>query len=189
VRRISIAGWLECALLGLGAALIGYCSYRLAEARIFESRQLRRLERAAASPARSFRPLPRAHEVIGRLEAPRLHLSTLVLEGDQASDLRLGAGHIPGTSLPGDAGNVGIAAHRDTFFRSLRNVVRDDEIVLTTAGHAYRYRVTSTEIVSPAAVSVLRSQGLPELTLVTCYPFRYIGPAPRRFIVHARLVG
>ena len=186
---------MECALLGVGAALIGYCAFVTVEARVFEIRQSRRLERAAKPSPSSTRPggphrrAPRAHEVIGKLEAPRIDLSAILLEGDDSRSLRLGAGHIPGTALPGEAGNLGIAAHRDTFFRPLRHISPNDEIDLITADHKYRYLVTSTEIVPPGAVCVLRSKGRPELTLVTCYPFYYIGPAPRRFVVHARLAG
>ena len=129
---------------------------------------------------------PRPHEVIGRLAIPRLHVSAVVLEGDDDAALRFGAGHVPGTPLPAHPGNVGIAAHRDTVFRRLRNIAIRDVIQLTTPEGSYHYRVTSTEIVRPQDTGVLDSSTGEELTLVTCYPFSYIGPAPLRFIVHAR---
>lgn len=129
---------------------------------------------------------PHPHEVIGRLAIPRLHVSAVVLEGDDDAALRFGAGHVPWTPLPSHPGNVGIAAHRDTVFRRLRNIAIRDDIQLTTPEGSYDYRVTSTEIVRPQDTGVLDSSTGQELTLVTCYPFSYIGPAPLRFIVHAR---
>jgi len=124
-------------------------------------------------------------DLVGRLEIPRLNVSVMVLEGIQSRTLRLGAGHIPGTSYPGYRGNIGIAAHRDTFFRPLSGVKSDDIIKFSTPGKTTEYRVVSTSIVSPDDVEVLKAQGKDKLTLVTCYPFYYIGPAPKRFIVTA----
>ena len=110
----------------------------------------------------------------------------MVVEGDDDGDLVRGAGHIPGTAIPGAPGNVAIAGHRDTFFRPLRKIHPGDPINLTTDRGAYRYIVESTEVTDPSNVSVLQAGSSPELTLVTCYPFSYVGPAPERFIVHAR---
>jgi len=139
---------------------------------------------------RRIRTNPKPHSVIGRLEIPRLKISTVVLEGDDARALRFGAGHIPGTSLPGEQGNFGVAAHRDTLFRPLRNIAPNDRIRVDTTDGSYEYRVESTEIVRPEDVDVLESRAnAPGLVLVTCYPFRYLGAAPLRFIVHARRVG
>jgi sortase A len=134
-------------------------------------------------------PAPKLSSLIGRIEIPRLHLSTMILEGDEELELRLGAGHVPGTALPGEEGNVVIAAHRDTFFRPLRGILRNDQIVLTTLGGSSRYIVDSVEITGADNVAVLRASGAPALTLVTCYPFSFVGPAPSRFIVHARKIG
>jgi len=102
--------------------------------------------------------------------------------------LALAVGHIPGTALPGAAGNVGLAGHRDTFFRTLRGVKPGDTIVLTTLSGSYEYEVKSCEVVTPRDTRVLADSGSPALTLVTCYPFHYLGPAPERFIVHASRV-
>ena len=110
----------------------------------------------------------------------------MVLEGTGTKTLRVAAGHIPGTALPGAAGNVGIAAHRDTFFGPLRHVRPKDTIVLTTPYGRFRYIVDAIEIVDPTDVRVLHRTSNPELTLVTCYPFSYVGSAPKRFVVHAR---
>jgi sortase A len=126
--------------------------------------------------------------LIGRMEIPRLGLSVVVIEGTSETTLRRAAGHIAGTALPGQPGNVGISGHRDTFFRPLRNIRRDDIITLTTLLGEYRYRVISTRIVPPTNVAVLDPDGTELLTLVTCYPFYFVGPAPSRFIVRAERV-
>ena len=125
-------------------------------------------------------------EMIGRLEIPRVNVSVIVLEGADSSVLDVAAGHIPGTALPGLSGNVGIAAHRDTFFRSLREIRVQDRLSFRTPAGIFQYAVESTEVVEPSDTGVLRQNAGEELTLVTCYPFNYIGSAPKRFIVHAR---
>jgi sortase A len=123
--------------------------------------------------------------LIGRIDIPRLGLSAIVIEGTSATSLRRAVGHITGTALPGQPGNVGISGHRDTFFRPLRNIRRNDIITLTTLFGDYRYRVVSTRIVRPDSVAELDPSRDEILTLVTCYPFYYVGPAPNRFIVKA----
>jgi sortase A len=139
-----------------------------------------------ATPLHTNRMTPSA--VIGRLEIPNLHLTAMVREGADAGTLRRAVGHIPGTALPGRTGNVGLAGHRDTFFRALRNIQLNDAIELQTDNGTYRYEVESTRIVGPRDVRVLASSGAETLTLVTCYPFYYVGSAPKRFIVRAGLV-
>lgn len=174
-------------LLG-GSAAIVWCLTVLSSAGLYQWYESRRMEWTAPSPAVVAAPHPKLHDVIGKLDIPRLGVSTVVLEGDDHYALRLGAGHVPSTALPASEGNVGIAAHRDTFFRPLRHIHANDRIALTTARGEYDYLVESTEIVHPSDVGVLQASSHPELTLVTCYPFYYIGSAPLRFIVHARLI-
>ena len=123
--------------------------------------------------------------VIGRMEIARLGLSVMVVEGDNQEILRKAVGHVPMSALPGGSGNVVIAGHRDTFFRSLRNIRKDDEITLTTPDGVYHYQVGGTEEVGSKDVRVLRASDRPTLTLITCYPFEFVGPAPERFIVEA----
>ena len=125
-------------------------------------------------------------DALGELEIPRLRLSVMVFEGDDSGILKIGAGHIPGTSLSPGKGNIGIAAHRDTFFRPLRAIQPKDVIAWRTPAGGARFAVTKTEIVPPSAVGVLDRAPGRDLTLVTCYPFSYIGHAPERFIVYAR---
>lgn len=126
--------------------------------------------------------------IIGRVEIPKLALSTPLVDGVGTADLQRGAGHIPGTALPGGLGTVGIAAHRDTFFRPLRRITPGMEVRVAGPRGTYTYEVESTEIVAPEKVDVLDVAATPQLTLITCYPFNYIGSAPQRFIVHARLL-
>jgi sortase A len=123
---------------------------------------------------------------VGRLEIPRLHLSVMVMEGDDDATLARAVGHVPGTALPWETGNAVMAGHRDTFFRPLKNLRSGDEIRMTTPRGTFNYRVVRTEIIDPDDVSVLAPMPNRSLTLVTCYPFAYVGPAPQRFIVQAR---
>ena len=125
---------------------------------------------------------------MGRLDIPRLGLSVPVLQGTSPRILRLGAGHIEGTPLPGENGNSAFAGHRDTFFRGLKDIHSSDEIVLQTPKRVLRYAVDWVKVVDPADVSVLETTGdTSTLTLVTCYPFYMVGPAPRRYVVHAHI--
>jgi sortase A len=127
---------------------------------------------------------------LGRIEISSIGLAAMILEGTDRRTLRRAVGHIPGTPLPGQPGNVVITGHRDTFFRGLRNIHKDDEITLTTLNGSFRYRVDSTRVVEPEDTRVLDHSDGAILTLVTCYPFYYVGPAPKRFVVRAhRLPG
>jgi sortase A len=144
-------------------------------------------------PIAWYRPVaaPQFHrgERIGEIEVPRLKLSVPVYEGDDAGILDLGAGHVPGTALPGTDGNICIAAHRDKFFRALRFIKPHDEVVLATKRGIERFTVDATTIVKPTDTAALMPAPHRDLTLVTCYPFFYVGSAPKRFIVHAEKVG
>lgn len=122
---------------------------------------------------------------IAVLTIPRLHLAVPVFEGVESGVLDRGAGHVPETASPGDAGNVGIAGHRDGFFRGLKDVRVGDEVRLETLTTRMSYVVEKTWVVEPEDLSVLAATPSPAVTLVTCYPFYYVGAAPRRFIVRA----
>jgi len=135
--------------------------------------------------AESLRMSGREGFPLGRIEIGAIGLEVMILEGIENETLQRAVGHIPGTSLPGQEGNVAIAGHRDTFFRGLRNIQKDDEITLTTLNGSYRYRVDSIRVVEPEDVEVLDDSDEPVLTLVTCYPFYFVGAAPQRFIVRA----
>jgi len=126
--------------------------------------------------------------LIGRVEIPRLDISAMVREGVDSGTLSRAVGHVPRTALPGSRGNVAIAAHRDTFFRNVRNIQRGDRIRMITQRGTYEYAVDSLKIVAPTEVRVLDPTPENTITLVTCYPFNYVGSAPKRFIVRARQV-
>ena len=187
--------WLERVLLVVAIVSLGYYSFVSAETYLYQLYENRELEAILASaPNRApvetaRRPRPARGEMIGRVEIPRLNVSVVVRAGSDARTLQLAVGHIPGTALPGEPGNVGLAGHRDTFFRRLQNIRPDDEIRLTTPDGFYTYRVQRTVIVKPRDVWVLDRTDQPTLTLVTCYPFSYVGSAPQRFIVRASLQG
>jgi len=125
-------------------------------------------------------------DLIGRIEIPRLDVSSVIFEGDDDGVLRMGVGHLPGSPLPGEAGNVVLAAHRDTFFRALRYIRYRDRIDVVTPAGTRRYQVDLTSIVTPDHTEVLAPTRAATLTLVTCYPFDWFGHAPKRFIVRAR---
>jgi sortase A len=151
------------------------------------------LERQTAHPPEALTPAPRARvapgkgTVIGRLEVPRLGVSVMTREGVDARTLRTAVGHVPATALPGESGNAAFAGHRDSFFRPLKDIREGDRVVVTTPDGRHEYVVRETRIVKPTDVSVLDRTREPTLTLVTCYPFTYVGAAPQRFIVRAAL--
>jgi sortase A len=181
--------WSQIALLAAAAGMLGYSAFTLADTWIYQKQESRTFDvphpRLAAPLSLT---VPITGELVGRIEIPRLGVSVIVAEGTDEATLRRAAGHIEGTQLPGLSGNVGIAGHRDTLFRPLRNIRQDDVITLTTLQGQYRYRVLSTKVVSPHDVAVLNPDGHEILTLITCYPFYFIGPAPDRFIVRAARV-
>lgn len=192
--------WTEGLLFAIAAlALAWYAGVRIEASReqralsqeLEQSRSTLATAADAAEPASPVRrPLrPAARSMVARIEVPRLRLSAMAREGIDTRTLRGSAGHVPGSALPGEAGNAAFAAHRDTFFRPLRDIRRGDEIEVATPSGDFRYVVSAIRIVEPSDVSVLRASREPTLTLVTCYPFDYIGSAPQRFIVSARLVG
>jgi sortase A len=124
---------------------------------------------------------------LARLLIPKIHLDAVVVEGTSRKALLVGPGHLSNTAFPGEKGNVVLAGHRDTFFRHLGELSRGDSIVLDRGGKEYLYQVSGTEIVEPSDTEVLNSASGSRLTLITCYPFHYLGPAPKRYIVFAEL--
>ena len=202
-RGRGLLSWLERLLLVVGIASLGYYAYVSAETALYQAYESRELDAILASGPRDDIELPAMSDTasavgprrapvargsaIGRLEIPRLGVSAVVRAGSDARTLRLAIGHIPGTAFPGDHGNAGLAAHRDTFFRRLGEVKAGDEVRVVTPDGTFRYEVEATTVVEPTDVWVLDPTDRPALTLVTCYPFSYIGAAPQRFIVRAVL--
>lgn len=189
----SVLGLVELLLVTIGALSVGwYAGVRVAAMReqTSLSRQLeaRTLGTLGTTGTRTSGTIGTTGTFIGRLDVPRLGLSAAARDGVDERTLDLAVGHVPGTALPGDPGNAAFAAHRDTFFRPLRRVQTGDVVSVSTPRGTYRYLVTSTRVVNPDDVSVLDATREPTLTLVTCYPFTYIGSAPYRFVVRAALL-
>jgi sortase A len=206
------AGWtvVRYFFLAIAVACLGLYSSTYLERVLYQARESREFDltpdRSAVAVAannnttsigRVVRPsrksvpsstLPSPTALIGRLTVPRLHLSAMVREGIDLNTLLLAIGHIPATALPGQAGNVGVAGHRDTFFRGLKDLRARDEIRFSTLNGDFKYVVESLIIVEPDNVGVLAQSRENVLTLVTCYPFSYIGAAPKRFVVRAMQV-
>ena len=142
-----------------------------------------------AKPPDVVKP-PQPGEIIGRIDIPRIKLSAAVAEGDDEKTLGKAVGHLPDTPLPWHRrGNVAFAAHRDGLFRPLEKIRLNDDVRVVTAQGEYHYRVKKTHIVDPDDVWVIAPTDTPTITLITCYPFSFVGNAPRRFIVQAELVG
>jgi len=182
---------LERALFALAVVLLGWYVVEQLSTSYYQAMSNRELE-AIRIPVTAA-PVPRSRvrltrgSLVGRVDVPRVGVSSVIREGDDTGTLRHSVGHIPETALPGDPGNAGLAGHRDTFFRRLKDVRTGDRIVVTTADSVLHYVIRATRIVGPDDVSVLNPTQSPTLTLVTCYPFNYIGAAPKRFIVQAEM--
>jgi sortase A len=186
-RRMTTLQWLL--ILG-GAVCLGWCALVVIGAWEYQSR-------TAPPPAITMQPSGEARaapepptalpigEPVGRIDVPRLHLSAAVANGDDDGTLRVAIGHLPDTPFPWEDGNSALAGHRDTFFRELRHIRVNDDMRIVTPYGDFAYHVTKTSIVTPDDLSVLAPTSEPTLTLVTCYPFSYVGHAPWRFIVEA----
>lgn len=186
----------EWMLLGLGVGCLVIYAYETVEARKFQAEQAAAFERAATHSERATKNSDGATSaaatvriapggLVGMLDVPRLKLSTPVIEGDDDATLDRAAGHLPDTPLPWEDGNSAIAAHRDGLFRPLKDMKVGDEIRFRSTRDEFRYHVTKTLIVQPDDVSVLAPRSANTLTLITCYPFYYVGSAPKRFVVYA----
>jgi len=172
----------EVCLWVAGLVAVGYCGFIEIRAWLAQAEGDHEIDTGAAKM-----PKVSTGSIVGRLEIPRLGTSVVVFEGTDPGTLDLGAGHWSGSPLPGENGNVVVAAHRDTFFRSLRKIRDQDAVDVATTEGTRHYLVESTQIVNPNDVAVLAPTAEPSLTLITCYPFEYFGHAPKRFIVRARL--
>jgi sortase A len=198
----QVLTWAQRVLFAGAVAMLGYCGFVLVDTWIFQQRASQELDRrlhdermagggASGTVSPAFPEPPPAigpDGLIGRIEIPRIGLSAVVFEGTAKHTLRQAVGYIAGTALPGQPGNAGLAGHRDTFFRPLKDIRQNDIITLTTLRGEYRYRVVSTRVVDPTEVSVLDPTEDETLTLVTCHPFYFVGAAPNRFIVRAERI-
>jgi sortase A len=199
MKSLEIVAWLvgvTLVTLYLGATAWGQSERQRGVEAFVTAQQSARVESAAASPdaaarapaaQRSAMPATQATDlaVIGVLRIPVIELEVPVAQGTDETVLSRGAGLIVGSATPGSDGNVAIAAHRDTFFRGLKDITVGDLVELDTLDRPRTYRVTELLVVEPTDVHVLADTGEPVLTLVTCYPFYFVGRAPQRFIVRA----
>jgi sortase A len=184
LRGLEYGCWIAGAL-NVGVFVVSWLSilsFQASQAKRFEGARETHLQ-----TARAIIPL-RPGEPFGRVTIPRIGLSAMVLEGDDPSTLARAVGHIPGTAAPESAGNVALAGHRDTLFRGLGRVRLKDLIELETAQGKYEYEVLRVAVVDPDQIEVLESSNQSELTLVTCYPFHYVGAAPQRLVVRSSRV-
>jgi len=206
VMRRPLA-WLSNLLLLGGSIAILAGGWALLDGKLYQSVQKRQMEevvnegvdRGAVTPAAAPQPvsplsvlskslLPKRDPLaIGELTIPRLDLDVVMREGVDEPSLRKAVGHLPSSAFPGQAGNVVLLGHRDTFFRPLRGILRGDRIRVRTVGRSFNYYVESVQVTEPDWPASVERTREPVVTLITCFPFDYIGPAPRRFVVRARL--
>jgi sortase A len=171
--------------LAFGILALSYAGFVFADAHTYQALETRKFQQAGL--------LSEPHilvegDVIGEIQVPRLGLAVMVVQGDSSANLRRAVGHLTKSALPGEWGNVALAGHRDTFFRPLRDIRVGDEIRFKTRERSLEYRVESIEVVEPTDMHVLESSTGHDLTLLTCFPIYYLGPAPKRLVVRAREV-
>jgi len=187
-----VTRWVQRCRLALGILSLGVWTIAALDAAWFSLVQGRTLDRLLSDPAGSpsvagsgARATASQLALLGRIQIPRVGLSAIIAEGRDPKTLRRAVGHLPGTSFPGEPGNVVLAGHRDSHFRGLRHVRRGDRVRIMTPDGEFDYRIASTDVVAPDNTEVLRATEERTLTLVTFFPFDVFGPAPRRFIVLA----
>ncbi len=194
--------WGQYALLLAGFSALGYCAIIAVEASRYQywaREQMRQATLILPEPSITQDSVTMsqpatlradsAMALVGKIDIPQVQVSAMVAEGTSPGVLRVAVGHIKGTALPGQTGNVAFAAHRDTFFRHLGELKSGDLIRITVSGRQYLYSVSFIDVVSPDETWVLQPSTGQLLTLVTCYPFHYVGPAPKRFVIRARRLG
>jgi sortase A len=198
---IRLRNWLSLGLCAVGIGLLAYWAAVSIDAYLFQRQLTHRLEMTVSSDSVSSDSVSSGPEVasstrreadtsglVGRFEIPRLGISAMVTEGVTDQALGRGIGHVPDTAFPGEQGNVGLAAHRDTYFRRLKEVAQGDRIRLDTPDGVFSYEVEWAQVVNPDRVDLLEDTGRPTMTLVTCYPFNWVGSAPQRFVVRCRAI-
>ena len=186
-------GRLSTVLLIVGAILLGYVAWSygsmyLEQRRLAREWQQQQQTKSSLELAPRTESQPAPEDALTRLTVPKIDLDSVVVEGTSNHALRLGPGHMQKTPEPGESGNAVISGHRDTFFRHIGDLVMGDELVVQRGGHKYVYKVTGKKVVEPTDLSVIEPTRDSRLTLITCYPTYYIGPAPKRLVVFSKLV-
>lgn len=179
-------------LVIVGAVLLGYVGGQYGEM-FYEQHQLARAWEQQQQAPRAAVANPASTTVtqdgLTRLSVPKIDLDSVVVEGTTYRSLLLGPGHMKETPAPGETGNSVITGHRDTFFRHIHELEKGDIVMVQREGKTFRYQVVGKKIVEPDDMSVVRPAKDSELTLITCYPTYYIGPAPKRLVVFSKLIG
>lgn len=181
-------------LVILGTLLLAYVSWSYGSMYVEQRRLAREWERqqqaaATTQPNQDGEAVKVSYDDgLTKLSAAKINLESVVVEGTSHRDLLVGPGHLKDTPAPGETGNAVISGHRDTFFRHIGDLVMGDEIVVQRGGKTFRYKVTGKKVVEPTDMSVIKPTKDAEMTLITCYPTYYIGPAPKRLVVFSKLV-
>jgi sortase A len=180
--------WLSLGLIMTGAGLLGYVGCAYWETARSQARLETEWARQSGSVAAALsQPAVSPQQLLTRVLIPKIKLDAIVVEGTSSRQLSEGPGHLGQTAMPGEPGNAVITAHRDTFFRHIYELNNGDEITVLRNGQTFHFAVTGKKVVKPDDVSVLRPTPDAQLTLITCYPTYYIGPAPERLVVFSKL--
>jgi len=180
-------------LVLVGVVLLSYVGYSYfsmyhEQQRLAQEWEEQQKQAQSSSSEGSATPVKSQDDGLTRVSIPKISLDAIIVEGTSHKQLKLGPGHVKNTPIPGETGNSVISAHRDTFFRHIYELSKGDDIIVKRLGRTFTYEVVSKKIVEPDDMSVLAPSKDAKLTLITCYPIYYIGPAPKRLIVTAKLV-
>ena len=179
---------MSLALVVIGVVLLGYVAGEYWGMYRSQKNLEAEWQRQAATAIAPGKAPVSPDQLLTRLEIPKIQMDAIVVEGASRRELSEGPGHMKQTAQPGETGNAVITAHRDTFFRHIYELNRGDQIKVRRSGRLFTYEVTGKRIVMPEDVSVIKPTDNAQLTLITCYPTYYIGPAPKRLVVFSKLV-
>jgi sortase A len=188
LHKIGKRNAVSVAMLVIGVALVSYVASQYWSMYHRQQQLTTQWEQQASSSNVPGKAKISPEDLLTRVVIPKINLDAIVVEGASRSDLSDGPGHMKKTAQPGQSGNSVITAHRDTFFRHIYELGKGDEVLVRRAGQVFKYEVTGKKIVMPEDLSVIKPTPDATLTLITCYPTYYIGPAPKRLVVFSRLV-
>src|SRR6266404_2303763 len=187
LATLSWKKYLPTALMLVGLFLLGYVGTQY-YAMYSAQKRLAKVWQQQNSTPHTSETAAVVDDGLIRVEIPKINLDAMVVEGSSRKQLKIAPGHITTTPVPGENGNSVITAHRDTFFRHIYELTKGDEITVRRNGQVFKFQVIGKKVVDPDDVSVLSPTTDAHLTLITCYPTYYIGPAPERLVVSAKLV-
>lgn len=188
LRPRSVREAVPLFFLALGLALIGYVGSQYWEMYHSQKQLQAKWEKQAVAATTPGQPKLSTEEMLTRVSIPKINLDAIVVEGATSKQLTKGPAHMTETAFPGATSNAVITGHRDTFFRHIYELQKGDAIFVRRNGESFKYEVTGKKVVKPEDVSVLKQTSDAQLTLITCYPTYYIGPAPERLVVFSKLV-